>query len=94
MKDILVLLAGQWEGTLLPYKLKIPCEEVTKETEIKGVALIDEMKEIPVFQQEYDKIISCETTDGALVFTATDRVFPLLHLIVTIDDGKKVFLLS
>ena len=94
MKDLLVTLMGQWEGTLLPYKLKISCEEVTKETEIKGVELIDEMKQVPVFQQEFKKIVSCETTDGALVFEATDRVFPLLHLIVTIDDGKKVFLLS
>lgn len=94
MKDILVLLAGQWEGTLLPYKLKIPCEEVTKETVIKNVALVDEMNEMPIFQQEFRKITSCETTDGALVFEATDRVFPLLQVIVTVDDGKKTFLLS
>ena len=43
MKDILVLLAGNWEGTLLPYRMKIPCEDVKKETIIKNVALIDEM---------------------------------------------------
>ena len=94
MKDILVLLAGNWEGTLLPYRMKIPCEEVTKETIIKNVALIDEMNQMPIFRQEFKKITACETGDSELIFEATDKVFPLLQVIVTVDDGKKHFLLS
>lgn len=93
MKDLIVTLEGQWEGTLLPYKIKIPCEDVTRDTEIKRVELVDEMSQFPIFQQEFNKLISCETTDGALVFEAMDRVFPFLHIIVSIDDGKKVIVL-
>ena len=94
MKDILVILAGNWEGTLLPYRMKIPCEGITKETVIKNVALIDEMNQMPIFRDEFKKITSCETGDGELIFEATDKVFPLLQIIVSVDDGKNHFLLS
>ena len=49
---------------------------------------------MPIFRQEFKKITACETGDGELIFEATDKVFPLLQVIVTVDDGKNHFLLS